>query len=109
MSSFTPRVAVLPTAPADPQRRVHYARGLVLGVDEFNQEFAYFAGRDRWLARELGGYGTVSGLRVAVVSADSGGPRLAVSAGTAIGPGGRVIKVATGQQASIDEWLDVNR
>ena len=109
MSSFTPRVAVLPTAPADPQRRVHYARGLVLGVDEFNQEFAYLAGRDRWLARELGGYGTVSGLRVAVVSADSGGPRLAVSAGTAIGPGGRVIKVATGQQASIDEWLDVNR
>ena len=110
MSAFTPRVAVLPTAPADPRRRVHYSRGLVLGVEEFNQDFAYLAGRHQWLARELGGYGTVSGLRVSVIPASgTEGPRLAVSAGAAISPSGRLIKVAAAQQAAIDEWLDVNR
>ena len=42
---------------------MNYAKGMVLGVDDFTQEFAYLSGRDQWLARELLGYGTTSGLR----------------------------------------------
>ena len=56
----------LETSVFDPTRHVNFAKGMVLGVDDFRQEFAYLAGRDQWLARDAVGYGTLSGLRVFV-------------------------------------------
>src|SRR5437763_106871 len=62
MDTFVPQVAAAP-AP-DPSKHVNYTLGMVLGVDDFTQEFAYLSGRDQRLARDLLGYGTVSGLRL---------------------------------------------
>jgi hypothetical protein len=81
---------------------------MVLGVDDFTQEFAYLSGRDQWLARDLLGYGTVCGLRV-IVDATSQGPRVAVEAGTAVSPQGQMIRVTLAQCAYLNDWLAVNK
>jgi len=81
---------------------------MVLGVDDFTQEFAYLAGRDQWLARELLGYGTVCGLRVTIDST-SQGPRVAVGPGTAISPQGQLIRVTPAQCAFLNDWLAANK
>ena len=56
--------APVATKPSDPTKHVNYVKGMVLGVDDFTQEFEYLSGRDQWLARDLIGYGTVAGLKV---------------------------------------------
>ena len=92
------------TAP-DPSQHVNYARGMVLGVDDFVQEFAYLAGRDQWLARDAIGYGTLAGLRVFAENDGSEGPRLHVTAGSALVPSGRHVCVPADQCAVINRWL----
>ena len=37
----------------DPTLHVNYVRGMVLGVDDYVQEFAYLANRDQWALRDL--------------------------------------------------------
>lgn len=98
-------VSTLTGVPPDPTQHVNYARGMVLGVDDFVQEFAYLAGRDRWLARDAIGYGTASGLRVWFENDGSAGPRLHVSAGTALLPSGQLVDVPADQCAVINKWL----
>ncbi|MGO1068732.1 hypothetical protein [Lysobacter sp. CA199] len=98
-------VTTLTGLPADPSQHVNYERGMVLGVDDFKQEFAYLSGRDQWLAREALGYGTLSGLRARWEESGSDGPRLHVSAGTALTPGGRLICVGADQCAILNRWL----
>jgi hypothetical protein len=88
----------------DPTKHVCYTQGMVLGVDDFNQEFAYLTNRDQWLSRDLIGYGTVSGLAVAVEN-EATGPRVAVSAGVAVSPQGELIRVKARQCASLNDWL----
>src|SRR5829696_7213833 len=97
--------AALASAALDPSQHVNYAKGMVLGVDDFTQEFAYLSGRDRWLAREALGYGTVSGLRVLAEEAGAEGPRLHVAAGTALVPSGRLVCVPADQCAELNRWL----
>src|SRR5258706_16034791 len=63
MMDFMTLTTMRPVA-SDLTKHVNYAQGMVLGVDDFVQEFAYLAGRDRWLARDLLGFGTGSGLQV---------------------------------------------
>jgi hypothetical protein len=92
------------TAP-DPTQHVNYARGMVLGVDDFTQEFAYLSGRDQWLARDAIGYGTVSGLRVYGENEGTDGPRLHVGAGSALVPSGKHVCVPADQCAVINLWL----
>ena len=104
MSSFTPRLLSPAAAEPDPTKHVNYNLGMVLGVDDFTQEFAYLAGRDQWLARDLLGYGTVSGLRVGV-EVESSGPQVSVTPGVALSPGGRLIRVAPAQCAGLNAWL----
>ncbi len=93
-----------PSAPAwklpDPFKRVRYSHGLVLGVDEFEQEQSYFLGRAHLHNQLLHGYGTLTGLKV---SAE--GSRLLVAPGLAIDPLGRLIRVRPAQVADLDEWL----
>ena len=73
------------TAP-DPAKHVNYNVGMVLGVDDFTQEFAYLSGRDQWMARDLIGYGTVRGLKVATEIDSVKGPRVIVDPGVAVSP-----------------------
>ena len=99
-----PAVA-LDTAAVDPTQHVNFAKGMVLGVDDFRQEFAYLSGRDQWLARDAIGYGTTSGLRVFYENDGSDGPRLHVTAGSAIVPSGKQVCVGADQCAVINKWL----
>ena len=92
------------TAP-DPSQHVNYARGMVLGVDDFVQEFAYLAERDHWLARDAIGYGTLAGLRVFAENDGVEGPRLHVTAGSALVPSGKHVCVPADQCAVINRWL----
>ena len=55
-----------PTVPPDPDKRVKYSLGLVLGVDELEQEQYYFLERGRQHNRALHGYGTVCGLDLVI-------------------------------------------
>jgi hypothetical protein len=97
--------AALASAAPDPTQHVHFAKGMVLGVDDFTQEFAFLAGRDHWLAREAVGFGTLSGLRVFVEDDGADGPRLHVTAGAALVPAGALVCVPADQCATINRWL----
>jgi hypothetical protein len=95
------------TMPPDPAKHVNYVRGMVLEVDEFKQEFAYHAGRDRSLAREAIGYGTLRGLALSWLkdSSDKLLPSVLVKAGIALTPCGQLICVGSDQCADINLWL----
>jgi hypothetical protein len=99
-----PAIALIGSAP-DPARHVNYAKGMVLGVDDFTQEFAYLAGRDQWLARDAIGYGTLSGLKVYPEDGGADGPRLHVAAGSALAVSGRLICVPADQCCLLNKWL----
>lgn len=99
-----PATALAGSKPSTRQH-VNYAKGMVLGVDDFTQEFAYLAGRSQWLARDVLGYGTLSGLRVYVEDAGADGPRVHVSAGSALAPGGQLICVPADQCCVLNRWL----
>jgi hypothetical protein len=105
MDEFVTLANSAPVAPPDPFRHVYYTLGMVLGVDDFDQEFAYLAGRDRWLARAVLGYGTVCGLRVTTDVDAAKGPRVVVAPGTAVGPDGRLVRVTPAQCAALNAWL----
>lgn len=96
------------TAAPDPTKHVNYVTGMVLGVDDFTQEFAYLSARDRWLAREALGYGTLKGLAVRWRTSASGAlePMLVVTAGVALTPCGHLVCVPRDQCADINLWLD---
>jgi len=95
------------TMPADPAKHVNYVRGMVLEVDEFKQEFAYHSGRDRWLAREVIGYGTLRGLALGWEKDPTGKlqARVLVKSGVALSPCGQLICVSSDQCADINQWL----
>ena len=93
----------------DPDKRVHYALGLVLGVDEFQQEqFYHMAGR-RGHNRLLHGYGTVSGLAVTPPEPGAADPEIQVSPGVAVDPCGREICVPDTMCVRLSGWLDRHR
>lgn len=101
MTSF----ATTPTTPTtrvfpNPSKHVNFTTGMVLGVDDLTQEFAYLSNLSQWQARDLLGYGTVCGLKVS-----SEGPKLYVSPGVALNPHGQLIKVNPAQCANLDAWL----
>jgi len=100
-SSFT---ALAGSSPTDPARHVNYTAGMVLGVDDYRQEFAYHAARAKWIVRDFLGYGTLSGLAVSVE--DTGeGPRVRVAPGAAAAPSGQLICVGREQCALLNAWL----
>jgi hypothetical protein len=92
-------------AVVDATQHVNFAKGMVLGVDDFRQEFAYLSGRDQWLVRDAVGYGTASGLRVFYENDGTDGPRLHVTAGSAFVPSGKHVCVGADQCAVINKWL----
>jgi hypothetical protein len=103
MTDFT--TALPARAPLDPLKHVNFAVGMVLGKDDLDQEFAYLSGHDRWLARDALGYGTLSGLRMAIAAAADGTTEVRIDPGTALTPSGHLVRVATAQCARLDGWL----
>ncbi len=89
MTTFT-SVSLPQIAPPDPSKHVDYQMGMVLGVDDFVQEFAYSSGRDKRIVRDLIGYGVVSGLRVTIDVGTATGPQVQVAPGELVTPSGPV-------------------
>jgi hypothetical protein len=104
MQTFT---AASTTAP-DASKHVNYTQGMVLGADDFTQEFAFHNGRNEWLLRELIGYGTTTGLRVSY-DPGNGKPQVRVAAGAAVSPRGQMIRVCCDQCADLNAWLSTNQ
>lgn len=106
MSDFHPTTSTLARALLDPAKHVNFAEGMVLGADEFNQEFAHLSGRDQWLARDALGHGTVSGLRVRVApNPGTGRWEVVVDPGVALTPSGQWVRVARQQFADLADWI----
>ncbi len=104
MTSFAPQAAPLSAAPPDPTKQVNYQLGMVLGVADFMQGFAYHSGRDQWTVRDLLGYGTIVGLQVTVTT-DNDIPQVVVSPGVAVNPQGQLIRIPATQCAKLNDWL----
>ena len=100
MSSFSSQCVETAATPPDPRKHVNYTQGMVLGVDDLQQEFVYHQYQNQWLARDAIGYGTLSGLKVAM-----NGTEISVAPGAALSPRGQLIRVAPRQCASLDAWL----
>ena len=105
MGCCSPFNAVAGSAVADLSRHVNYTNGMILGADDYSQEFAYHAARDQWITRETLGYGTLSGLAVDVEADGKKGPRIRVTAGSAAAPSGQLICVGRDQCGSLNPWL----
>jgi hypothetical protein len=105
MSCFSLHTNSTTFAEADPTKHVYYNVGMVLGVDDFRQEFAYCSGRDQSMVRELIGYGTVRGLNVRIEVDAIKGPRVAVEPGVAVSPRGQMICVPAAQCAYLKNWV----
>ncbi len=105
MGCCSPFSASVGSSNADASRHVNFTNGMILGADDYTQEFAYHAARDQWLAREALGYGTLAGLAVDVEADGANGPRLRVSPGSALAPGGQFICVGREQCGSLNAWL----
>jgi hypothetical protein len=111
MSDFSTDVST--TSVTDLSKRVHYSTGLVLGVDEFEQEQAYFMERDRLLTRALHGYGVVQGLDVRADRSEDAAEdpseaemlQVKVEPGVAMTPSGQHVCVDRAQCAVVADWL----
>jgi hypothetical protein len=108
VNTFDSNCATAATAPPDNRKHVNYVQGMVLGVDDMVQDFAYHQNQRQWLARDTIGYGTLNGLLVEAIMRDpSKGVEISVSCGSALSRRGRLIRVAPQQCAAINAWLDL--
>ncbi len=89
----------------DPTKHVKFSLGMILGADDFDQEFAWLSGRDRWLARDVLGYGTVNGLQVSMRQGPGIVTEVAVACGSALTPSGQLVRVTPTQCAALAPWL----
>ena len=105
MGCCSPFSAVTIRPTADSGRHVNFTTGMVLGVDDYHQEFAYHSARDKWIVRDFLGYGTLSGLAVTLEDDGANGPRVRVTAGSAAAPSGQLICVGRDQCGSLNPWL----
>jgi hypothetical protein len=94
---------------ADPSKRVNYTLGLVLGVDEFQQDQLYHTAGRRLHERLLHGYGTVWGLQVTTPAPGESDPEIRVTAGVAVDPCGREICVGDTMCVRLNAWLERHR
>ena len=98
------------TSPLDPNKRVNYAFGMVLGVTDFGQEQTHFEWKQRLNNRLLHGYGTVCGLQVSAQALPDGTDvEIYVSPGYAISPQGRWIWLEYEQCGKLNQWLQQHK
>lgn len=88
-----------------PDLRVNYTFGLVLGVNEFQQEQEYLLQKTYLYNRAFQGYGTVSGLHVTADWQKGEEVLITVSPGMAIDQFGMPIVVRDAQCARLTAWL----
>lgn len=99
----------------DPRERPLFNPGMVLGAEDLQQEWTWLDGRDRWLAREAIGYGTLRGLKVELLrpsrdedeahGGGSGVNEIRVGPGVALDPAGRLVCVPETQHVVLEDWL----
>src|SRR5690606_8901611 len=87
-----------------PNKRVHYAFGMVMDVDTFRQEQEHFEWKHQLGNRLLHGYGTVCGLRVHRRPA-GGDVEIVVDPGYAIDPQGRWMWSERQLCAPLNQWV----
>lgn len=107
MSDF--KTTTLDSSALDPRKRVRYTTGLVMGVDEFQQDQLYMMERDHLHQRSLHGYGVVSGLGIETRQNLQGRWEVVVAPGLAVTPRGQSVCVDPTQCANLDDWLDRHR
>jgi hypothetical protein len=90
--------------PLELHKRVLYSHGLVLGVGELKTEQNFLLGKHCAHNRRLHGYGTGSGLRLAIRDTPDG-PECLVEPGWAVDPHGHDICVHETQCAKLNQWL----
>ena len=90
--------------PLVPNKRVSYAFGMVLGVDEFRQEQEHFEWKHTLGNLLLHGYGTVCGLQVQTAPL-LGDVEIRVSSGYAVSPQGHWVWVDKDQCAPLGRWV----
>jgi hypothetical protein len=90
----------------NPLKHVKYTKGMVLGVEDFDQDFIYGHAHWRWVNADVLGFGTVSGLKV-TIEGGTEGPRVRVSKGVALNEKGEMICVPEDQCAYLNKWLAV--
>lgn len=83
------------------RKRNNFVYGMVLGAEDFQQEFNYFYDRMKLHNRMLHGYGTVTGLKVS--SDEETTPEIVVNAGMAIDPQGNEIMLPSAVQYPLPE------
>src|SRR5215207_8660309 len=83
------------------RKRRKYTYGMVLGAEDFEQEFAYISDRMKWLNRMLLGYGTIEGLEV--TASEDKATSILVNAGTAIDPQGNEILLPSAAECPFPE------
>src|SRR6266568_4765450 len=88
-----------------PDLRVNYTFGLVLGVNEFQQEQEYLLQKAYLYNRAFQGYGTVSGLLVTADWQKGEEVLISVSPGMAIDQFGMPIVVRDAQCSRLTAWL----
>ena len=86
------------------RKRNSFAYGMVLGLEDFQQEFSYFYDRMKLHNRMLHGYGTVTGLEVSAEEDAATG--ILVNAGMAIDSEGNEIILPTAVQCPFPEEVD---
>ena len=98
-------------SPMDLTKAVRYVEGMVLGVDDFQQEHAYLTGLANEALRLGAGVGTLSGLKVSVIKVPAPNAsaidrfEVHVTKGVAIDGRGRIIRVLEEQCADIGTWV----
>jgi hypothetical protein len=108
--TITEFTSVIESQAFDESKHVNYTLGMLLSKEDFQQEFAYLLGRDKRLARQAAGYGTLVGLRVSLDTTDAvKGARVVVDPGSALTPRGLLVCVRPGQCAYLNEWLTAKR
>lgn len=108
MNDINQRCVSLANGVLSPDLRVNYEFGLVLGVDEFQQEQLYFLDKDYLHNRALHGYGTVYGLKVEATrpAGDAKDVLITVEPGLGIDQCGRYILLRNAQCAHLKAWLN---
>lgn len=106
MSCFVKSTTPPNITPLDPNKHVNFSLGMVLGVDDLSQEFAYHDEHLHSQARDLLGYGTAAGLKISKENLESGGGwRVSVSPGSALNARGQMVVVDDTYCAYLGPWL----
>ena len=106
MSEADPLAPFDPLESGAPPERVNYATGVLLDAQDFIDEQTYHRGRLAAALKAVGGFGTLSGLRVVPPAAADGELELTVQPGVALDRFGRLLQVDVPQCIRLARWFE---